>query len=197
MRRQYWNTRLEDRQKVPCACRQGRIGISLYTDVHTGRWSHRRGFRSVYSVKAAVAWQRFVLSYSMHSPPALPTESPWVGRRFESIRINRGEKDEHCGRVFSSVSILSRFSSERATLEHLFRPFHLSLSVLYTRCPRRLTFSSNQSYLQSYREQSRLFRRSLSCEWSEFEDLRRNTNELSESYGRNAFKNLREILNFN
>lgn len=34
-RRQYWNTRLEDRQKVPRACRQGRISVSRYREIHT------------------------------------------------------------------------------------------------------------------------------------------------------------------
>lgn len=144
--------------------------IAVHTEVHTGRsdrWSHRRGFRSVYLVKAAVAWQRFVLPSSMHSPPTLLAESPWVGRRFESIRINRGEKDEHCGDAYL-LRVLSRFSLERAL--HV-RPFHFSLSALCTRCPRRLAFSSKQRYLQSYQKESRLFRGSLSCERSEFEEI--------------------------
>lgn len=172
MRRQYWNTRLtlEDRQKVPCACRQGRIGVSRYTEVHTGRsnrWPHRREFRSVYLVKAAtVAWQRFVLSDSLvldalaASLVSWQWESPWVGRRFEYIRNNRGEKNKHWRRV---SSILFSIFSIVFCLNTCYT-FHSSLFAVCTRCPRRFTFFSNQKYWQSYRKESRLFRRSLSCE---------------------------------
>jgi len=115
------------------------------------------------------------LSSSMHSPPA---ESPWVGRHFESIRINRGEKDEHWRHVSSSLRVLNRFSPERATRSP-FPPF--VICVVYKMSQKRL-FLQLESYLLSYRKESWLFRGSLSCQRSEFENLGQNTNELNESY---------------
>lgn len=129
-RRQYWNTRLEDRRKMPCACRQGRIAIhrSTYWSMVTQAWIPKCMLGQSRGCMATIR-------------PRCTRLASWKSvsrqRRFESIRINRREKDDHWRRVPSSLRIFDRSSSERATRS---LSIFLDLSVLRcTRCPGRQT----------------------------------------------------------